>query len=153
MVRYHHWLSGHESEQTPGDSKGQRNVTYCSGQGRRVGRDWVSTTKTTANGIVVFAFPGIVAPYTIPTFLYVSFVTWSRKKRTDDQLSFFTWICQLTFIWKVCTWDGASCHSPPPPPNPSPSARRTQYRAHQPEMIKTGHAFLKGDFREAKCNI
>ena len=25
MVRYHHWLNGHESEQTPGDSGGQRS--------------------------------------------------------------------------------------------------------------------------------
>ena len=79
---------------------------------------WLSdctTAKTTTNGIVVSAFPGIVVPYTIPTFLYISFVTWSRKKRTDDQLSFFTWICRPTFIWKVCTWNGASCHSPPTP--------------------------------------
>ena len=42
---------------------------------------------------------------------------------------------------------------PPQPPNPSHSAKKTQYRAHQPEMIRTGHAFLKGDFRDAKCNI
>ena len=35
MVRYHHQLSGHESEQTPGDSKGQRNMTYCSPWGRK----------------------------------------------------------------------------------------------------------------------
>jgi len=38
--------------------------------------------------------------------------------------------------------------TPCPPPNSSHSARKTQYRAHQPEMVKTGHAFLKGDFRE-----
>ena len=46
--------------------------------------------------------------YTFPLLLEVG-------KRTDDQLSFFTWICQPTFIWKVCTWDGASCHSLPTP--------------------------------------
>ena len=26
MVRYHHWLNGHEFEQTPGDSGGQRRL-------------------------------------------------------------------------------------------------------------------------------
>ena len=29
MVGWHHWLSGHESEQTPGDSKGQRRLACC----------------------------------------------------------------------------------------------------------------------------
>ena len=33
MVRqYHHQLSGHESEQTPGDSKGQGSLVCCSPQ-------------------------------------------------------------------------------------------------------------------------
>ena len=26
----HHWFSGHESEQTPGDSEGQRSLVHCS---------------------------------------------------------------------------------------------------------------------------
>ena len=30
MVRYHHQLSGHEFEQTPGDSRGQRSLVCCS---------------------------------------------------------------------------------------------------------------------------
>ena len=30
MVRYHHGLNGHESEQTPGDSGGRRSLGYCS---------------------------------------------------------------------------------------------------------------------------
>ena len=29
MVRQHHWFSEHESEQTPGDSEGQRNLAGC----------------------------------------------------------------------------------------------------------------------------
>ena len=41
----------------------------------------------------------------------------------------------------------------PLPAHPPTLVIKTQYRAHQPEMIKTGHAFLKGDFRDAKCNI
>ena len=30
MVEWHHRLSGHEFEQTPGDSEGQRNLVCCS---------------------------------------------------------------------------------------------------------------------------
>ena len=30
MVRWHHWLNGHESEQTPGDSEGQGSLVCCS---------------------------------------------------------------------------------------------------------------------------
>ena len=29
LVRWHHWLSGHEFEQTPGDSEGQGSVVCC----------------------------------------------------------------------------------------------------------------------------
>ena len=30
MAGWHHWLNGHEFEQTPGDSGGQRSLTCCS---------------------------------------------------------------------------------------------------------------------------
>ena len=30
MVEWHHWLSGREFEQTPGDSEGQGSLAYCS---------------------------------------------------------------------------------------------------------------------------
>ena len=30
MVEWHHQLNGCESEQTPGDSEGQRSLAYCS---------------------------------------------------------------------------------------------------------------------------
>ena len=29
MVRWHHQLNGHESEQTPGDSEGQGSLACC----------------------------------------------------------------------------------------------------------------------------
>ena len=35
MVRQHHWLNGHESEKTPGDSKGQRRPVCCSPWGHK----------------------------------------------------------------------------------------------------------------------
>ena len=30
LVRQHHGLSGHEFEQTPGDSEGQGSLAFCS---------------------------------------------------------------------------------------------------------------------------
>ena len=35
MVRWHHWLNGHEYEQTPGDSEGQGSLVCCSSWGRK----------------------------------------------------------------------------------------------------------------------
>ena len=35
MVGWHHWLNGHELEQTPGDGKGQGNLACCSPRGCR----------------------------------------------------------------------------------------------------------------------
>ena len=35
LVRRHHGLSGHESEQTLGDSEGQGSLVYCSPRGCR----------------------------------------------------------------------------------------------------------------------
>ena len=39
MDEWHHWLNGHEFEQTPGDSEGQISLVCFSPWGRRVGRD------------------------------------------------------------------------------------------------------------------
>ena len=33
MVRQHHRFNGHEFEQTPGDSGGQRSLVFCSPRG------------------------------------------------------------------------------------------------------------------------
>ena len=35
MVGWHHQLSGHESEQTPGDTAGERSLACCSPWGRK----------------------------------------------------------------------------------------------------------------------
>ena len=40
MVGWHHWFSGHEFEQVPGDSAGQRSLVCCSLWGHRVGHNW-----------------------------------------------------------------------------------------------------------------
>ena len=39
MVREHHQLTGHESEQTVGDSEGQGSLACCSLWGGRIGYD------------------------------------------------------------------------------------------------------------------
>ena len=39
MVGWHHLLSGHEFEQTPGVGDGQGDLACCSPWGHRVGRD------------------------------------------------------------------------------------------------------------------
>ena len=39
MVAWHHQLSGHEFEQTPGDSEGQGSLVCSIPWGRRVGHD------------------------------------------------------------------------------------------------------------------
>ena len=39
MVGWHHWLSGHEFEQTQGDSEGQGSLVCCS---HRFGHDLVT---------------------------------------------------------------------------------------------------------------
>ena len=36
MVRWHHQLNGHESEQTPGDNEGQGSLGCCNPWGRKV---------------------------------------------------------------------------------------------------------------------
>ena len=42
MVGWHHWLNGHEFEQTPGGGEGQGSLAWCSPWGRRVGHDLVT---------------------------------------------------------------------------------------------------------------
>ena len=46
MVRQHHLLNGHESEQTLGDGEGQRNLVCCSLWGHRVARELSNRTTT-----------------------------------------------------------------------------------------------------------
>ena len=42
MVRWHHWLNGHQFEQTTGDSEGQGSLAPCNSWGGRVGQDLVT---------------------------------------------------------------------------------------------------------------
>ena len=42
MIGWHHWLTGHEFEQTLGGSEGQGSLACCSPWGLRVGHDWAT---------------------------------------------------------------------------------------------------------------
>ena len=45
MVGWHHWLNGHEFEQTPGDSEGQGSLVCCSSWGSQRVRHDLATEK------------------------------------------------------------------------------------------------------------
>ena len=55
MIGWHHWLKGHEFEQTLGDSEGQGSLAYCSQRGRRVRHDLAAEQKQqqNSNGSVI----------------------------------------------------------------------------------------------------
>ena len=42
MVGWHHWLNGHDFEQTLGDTEGQVSLMCCSPWGRRVRHNWAT---------------------------------------------------------------------------------------------------------------
>jgi len=46
MLGWHHWLNGHESEQTLGGSEEQGSLPCCSPWGLRVGHNWVIEHQT-----------------------------------------------------------------------------------------------------------
>ena len=53
MVRCHHWLNGHEFEQTLGDSEGQGSLEHCSPWVRKEFWTWLSYWTTTTRGRVL----------------------------------------------------------------------------------------------------
>ena len=52
MVGWHHWLNGHEFEQTQGDSEGQGSLA-CSTGWQRVGHNWVSEQQQLTNKLMM----------------------------------------------------------------------------------------------------
>ena len=50
MVGWHHWLSGHEFEQAPGDSEGQGSLACCSPWGcKESDTEWLNNSKSKRN--------------------------------------------------------------------------------------------------------
>ena len=52
MVIYHHWLNGHEFEQTPGDSGKQRSLACCSPWGHKE----LDTTQQLNNNNIIYIY-------------------------------------------------------------------------------------------------
>ena len=52
LVGWHHWLNGHEFEQTPGVGEGQGSLACCSPWGHRVRHDWTTNIFTQSDAIV-----------------------------------------------------------------------------------------------------
>ena len=55
MVAWHHWLNGHEFEQTPGDSEGQGNLACCSPWGQKESdtTEWLNNSNTVLNSVLL----------------------------------------------------------------------------------------------------
>ena len=70
MVGRHHWLSGHEFEQTPGDSEGQGFLASCSSWDCRVRLDLVTEQQQQSFFLVlkVWDFLMIIAPIILLPF-------------------------------------------------------------------------------------
>ena len=65
VAEWHHQLKGHESEQTCGDSGGQRRLACCSPRGRK---EWDATERlnkksdNVENGLLVFSLLNSIKP-------------------------------------------------------------------------------------------
>ena len=55
MVAWHHWLNGHEFEQTPGDSEGQGNLACCSPWGQKESdtTEWLNNSNMMLNSVLL----------------------------------------------------------------------------------------------------
>ena len=57
LVRWHHWLNGHEFDQTPlGDSEGQGSLVLQSIESQRVRHNWTTTTPAQTFSLIFLIF-------------------------------------------------------------------------------------------------
>ena len=57
MVEWHHWLNGHEFQQTQGDSEGQRSLACCSSwRCKEVRQDWATEQQQDSRWGFLFLF-------------------------------------------------------------------------------------------------
>ena len=99
MIRQNHRLTGHEFEQTPGDSGGQRSLARCSPWGLRAGQhsDW---TTLTLGERLTFVFPLQIIDIKFNEIkLFVQcFTATAGKARIQIMFSLITQVELLT-IW------------------------------------------------------
>ena len=64
MVGWHHWLDGHEFEQTPGEGEGQGSSACRSPWGRRVRHDWATENDDDEDKSSSIKQPSLSFPFT-----------------------------------------------------------------------------------------
>ena len=105
MIGCHHWLRGHEFEQTLGDSEGQGSLACCRPWGCRIRHSWV-TEHHQANAFLLSPFPcrngfsvvhmqDFYAPYLFPSSS-LSYICDGQIKCLHSTLGFG--LCSLT-LW------------------------------------------------------
>ena len=75
MVGWHHQLNGHEFEETPGDSDGQRSLVCCNSWSRRVGQDLA--TEQHYNNIRIYVYIHMCIYMYVCTYIYFFFIFFS----------------------------------------------------------------------------
>ena len=81
MVGWHHWLNGHEFEQTPGDGEGQGSLACCSPWGHKE----LDMTVTEQQEIWRTGWCGEKPPQ--PSIHLVSEVLWGKVVDTNQHMS------------------------------------------------------------------
>ena len=82
MVGWHHWLNGHEFEQTLGDSEGQGSLVCCNSWGWK-SQTWLSNWTTTTQPYTkwsVFLFVCFVLFFFVVWFFCLVFLSHKRNK-------------------------------------------------------------------------
>ena len=100
LVGWHHWLNGHEFEQTPGDGDGQGSLVCCSPWGLKES----DTTKWLNNNCLFKGFLGVSVVKYLPANKCKRrrFDPWSRK-----------WQCTPVYLtWKIHGWRSLAGYSP-----------------------------------------
>ena len=79
MVGWYHWLSGHEFEQTLGDSEGQGSLVCCSLESQRIRHDWATEQQQVRYGRAP-------VPSNVDSFLLTSLVLVPSASSNEELL-------------------------------------------------------------------
>ena len=90
MVGWHHWLNGHEFEQTPGDSEGQWRLACCSPWSLRVRHDLVTKQVLLLEWSNIFYYK---VPFPIWEWILINYTIQNictELQQTNDTKTFWT---------------------------------------------------------------
>ena len=74
---WHHWLNGHEFEQTSGDCEGQRSLVYCSPRGCRVRHNLATEQQLMSTCFLVLVRERKKLPITLLWCYFYFFSIWA----------------------------------------------------------------------------